>query len=66
MDDIRDCFQTDRLSLLAQDRETWKMLIKNALDTSGNLWTATVDAFQCYLLRRVHPKCLAAAVKRVS
>src|SRR6218665_1251129 len=35
MDDITDWCQTDmhRLSLLAQDRDTWKMIIKNALDT---------------------------------
>ena len=37
MDDITDWCQTDvhRLSLLAQDRDTWKMIIKNALDTYG-------------------------------
>src|SRR6218665_2497995 len=37
MDDITDWCQTDvhSLSLLAQNRETWKMIIKNALDTYG-------------------------------
>ena len=36
MDDITDWCQTDvhRLSLLAQDRDTWKMIMKNALNTS--------------------------------
>jgi len=35
MDDITDWCQTDvhRLSLLAQDRDTWKMIMKNALHT---------------------------------
>ena len=37
MDDITDWCQTDvhRLSLLAQDGDTWKMIIKTALDTYG-------------------------------
>jgi len=39
MDDITDWYQTDvhRLSLLAQDRDTCKMIIKNALDTYGSV-----------------------------
>jgi len=37
MDDIRDWCQTDvhRLSLLAQDRETWKMIIKMQWTPTG-------------------------------
>src|SRR6218665_3963362 len=37
MDDVTECCQTDvhRLSLLAQDRFTWKMIMKNALGTYG-------------------------------
>jgi len=37
MDDIRDWCQTDvhKLSLLAQDREIWKMIIKNAWHIYG-------------------------------
>src|SRR6218665_3451949 len=39
MDDITDWCQTDvhRLSLLAQDRDTWKMIMKNASNTYGAL-----------------------------
>src|SRR6218665_1070370 len=45
MDDITDWCQTDarRLSLLAQDRDTWKMIMKNALDTYGLCATVPMD-----------------------
>jgi len=63
MDDIRDWCQTDvhRLSLMTHDRETWKMIIKNALNTYEFFAYGSWWRWLCQILK-VTEKILACCI----